>query len=198
MGDLKEQLAAALPDVEHQLAFYAKGSLHPRYNDKDIPESLKQFCADILPAAPFVDPRKKRISIEKENFPKLIHLEHKTLSKEELRASQIVKSIEDGSFNLDDYSIEDASRISTLFWLPEVITDPDAIYQNGHERIAGDEVYVRVYDKSGPRVKLFFTMDINKRGTLIRTVPVTSFLTDPKKVSNFIAGQPIYRRKTKS
>jgi hypothetical protein len=195
MGDLRQKLIAALPQLQHQLAFDVKGALHPAYNEKDVPASLEQFCTDILPASPFVDPRGKAISIVKGNFPKLIHLEHNTLTKDELKASQIIKSIEDGSFRLEDYSIEDAARISTLFWLPELIKDPDSIYQNGHGIIAGDEVYVRVYDKLGPKVKLLFTKDIQDgKGKLIRTVPVTSFLTEPRKVTNFIAGQPIFRR----
>ena len=74
------------------------------------------------------------------------------------------------------------------------MTAPDAIYRNGHKIIAGDEVYVRVYDKLGSRVKLLFTMDIRKNGKVIRTVPVTSFLTDPDTVINFITGQPLYRK----
>jgi len=194
MGDLKEQLARAFPQIEHQTAFYAKGSRHPAYNHKSIADTFQQFKEAMLPG-PFIDPRGKKISIVKGNFPKLIDLEHQTLSREEIKASEIIQSIEDGTFNEGLYSIEDSSRITTLFWIPELIRDPDAIYRNGHKIIAGDEVYVRVYDKLGSKVKLLFTMDIAKGRKIIRTVPITSFLTDPNMVINFITGQPLYRRK---
>lgn len=193
--DLRQQLAAQFPQLEHQLAFYERGSQHPPYNHASVAETLIRFCDEILPRSPFEDPRQKRVSLVKGNFPKLVDLEHKTLKREDFPAFQVIKCIEDGTFNPDHYQIPDGSRISTLFWLPEVITDPDSIYRNGHKQIAGDEVYVRVYDKQGAPVKLFFTMDKrDKKGSIIRTVPVTSFLTDPAKVINFITGQPLYRR----
>lgn len=192
--DLRQQLAARFPQVEHQLAFYAAGSKHPPYNERNVTDTLVQFCQDILPLSPIEDPRKEQVKIVKGNFPKLIHLEHKILTREDFPANQIIESIEKGIFNIDDYDISDKSRIKTLFWLPEVVMAPDAIYRNGHKLIAGDEVYVRVYDKLGSRVKLLFTMDIRKNGRIVRTVPVTSFLTDPDMVINFITGQPLYRK----
>jgi hypothetical protein len=195
--DLRQQLAAQFPQLEHQLAFYARGSKHPPYNHKDVRDSLSQFCEQILPLSPLKDPRNKEIKIVKGNFPKLADLEHKTLTRDEFPASQIVKCIEEGTFDPSDYQTPESSRISTLFWLPELVQDPDAIYRNGHKIIAGNEIYVRVYDKQGRRVKLLFTMDIKnaKNGELIRTVPVTSFMTDSQKVIDFISGQPLYARK---
>jgi hypothetical protein len=78
--DLRQQLAAQFPQVEHQLAFYAVGSKHPPYNEKNVGDTLAQFCQDILPLSPIEDPRKKQVKIVKGNFPKLIHLEHKSLA----------------------------------------------------------------------------------------------------------------------
>jgi len=192
--DLREQLAAAFPQVEHQLVFYARGAKHPPYNEMSVPDTLIRFCQDILPLSPLVDPLNRRVSIVKGNFPKLVDLEHGTLRKEDFRASEMIKCIENRTFDPHHYQIPDSSRMKTLFWLPDVITDPDAIYRNGHKIIAGDEVYVRVYDKMGSKVKLLFTMGVKQKGRLIRTVPVTSFLTDPEMVINFITGQPLYRR----
>ena len=193
--DLRQQLAEHFPRLEHQLAFYARGAKHPPYNHASVADTLARFCAEILPMSPLEDPRKKRVSIVKGNFPKLVDLEHKTLKKKDFPAFQIIECIENGSFDPDHYEIPDLSRIRTLFWLPEVIQDPDAIYKNGHKIIAGDEVYVGVYDKDGSKVKLLFTMDkYDKKGKYIRTVPVTSFLTDPEMVINFVSGQPLYQR----
>jgi hypothetical protein len=192
--DLRAQLAAAFPQVEHQLVFFEKGSPHPPYNELDCYETLKKFCAEFLPLSPFKDPRGKQVSIVKGNFPKLVDLDHKTLAREDFSASKIVECIENKTFDLNHYKSMESARMRTLFWLPEVLCNPDAIYKNGHKIIAGDEVYVKVYDKMGSNVKLVFTMDVQKRGQLVRTVPITSFLTDPEMVINFVSGQPRYRR----
>jgi len=194
MGDLREQLARDYPQVEHQLAFYAQGSRHPPYNNKPVADTLSQFCAEFLPRCPLTDPRRKQISVIKTNFVKLIGLKHKSLNKDDFPASEIIKCIEEGTFELTEYTIEDCSRMNTLFWLPELVSDPDAIYRNGHKLIAGDEVYMRVYDKMGSRVKLLFTKDIKKGGAILKTVPITSFLTSSEEVINFVTGQPLYRR----
>jgi len=61
-----------------------------------------------------------------------------------------------------------------------VLRDPDAIYPNAHKIVAGDEVYVRVYDKMGSNVKLAFAQDIKKHSKLISTVVITSFSADPR------------------
>ncbi|MGA2046760.1 MAG: hypothetical protein ABSG96_03665 [Terracidiphilus sp.] len=192
--DLRQQLAAQFPQLEHQLAFFARGSRHLPYNEADVAGTLIRFSAEILPISPLVDPRGKQVSIVKGNFPKLVDLEHKTLKKQDFPAFQVLECIENGTFDPAHYVIPDSSRMKTLFWLPEVIQDPDAIYKNGHKIIAGHEVYVRVYDKMGSKVKLFFTMDISNKGKYVRTVPVTSFLTDPEMVINFVSGQPLYQR----
>jgi hypothetical protein len=195
MGGLREQLAAALPEHGHKLLFYANGSKHPPYNDLPVPETLVQFCSELLPECPLTDPRGKRISIVKPNFPKLAGLEHLVLGKDELSASDIIRSIEDGLFDLGNYDTTRDDRLRTLFWIPEVMRDPDAIYQNAHKIVVGHEVYVRVYDKMGSKVKLVFTMDIVERKRLIRTVPITSFLTDPATAISYVKGEPLYRRK---
>jgi hypothetical protein len=195
--NFREKLAAVLPEHSHKLIFYARGAKHPPYNEEDVTGSLKLFCSEILPKCPLVDPRKKQIKLIKSNFPKLADLEHKTLSREEFTASDIVSSIENGSFALDDYRDMRQERLKCLLWLPEVICDPDAIYRNAHKIVAGDEVYVRVYDKMGSKVKLAFTMDIRDKKDkrrVIRTVIVTSFLTDPATAISYVKGDPVYLR----
>lgn len=195
MGGLREQLAAALPEHEHKLLFYAKGNKHPPYNTLSVAQTLAAFCSDFLPQCPLIDPRGKRISVVKTNFPKLAGLEHLVLSKDELPASDIIRSIEDGAFDLRDYDTTRNDRLRTIFWIPEVLRDPDAIYPNAHKIVVGHEIYVRVYDKMGSKVKLVFTMDIMAGKRIIRTVPITSFLTDPTNAISCIKGEPLYRRK---
>jgi hypothetical protein len=195
VADFREQLAKAVGQ-EHKLLFYGKGRRHPPYSTLAVPDSLAKFTQDVAPASPFTDPRGKRISIVKNNFPKLSGLEHLTLSKKQFSASDIVKAIEDGTINLVDYDPTRDDRSRTLFWVPEVLQDPDAIYSNRHKIVVGNEVYVCVYDKMGSTIKLVFTLDIKgPKGTIIRTVPTTSFLTDPVTAISYVHGEPLYRRK---
>ena len=155
----------------------------------------KKFCSAHVAQSPFLDPRGKAIAVVRKNFPKLAGLKHLTLSKEELSASAIVSAIENGCCDLKDYYQGREDRIRTIFWIPEVLREPDAIYRNAHKIVAGDEVYVRVYDKMGSKVKLVFTMDVQKGGQIIRTVPITSFLTDPATAASYVRGEPVFRRK---
>ncbi len=194
-GNLRELLAAALPEHEHKLLFYAKGSNHPPFNLLSLRETLEKFCSALVAQSPFLDPRGKAIAVVRKNFPKLAGLKHLTLSKEELSASAIVSAIENGCCDLKDYYQGREDRIRTIFWIPEVLREPDAIYRNAHKIVAGDEVYVRVYDKMGSKVKLVFTMDVQKGGQIIRTVPITSFLTDPATAASYVRGEPVFRRK---
>jgi hypothetical protein len=193
--DLREQLAAAFPEQDHKLLFYKQGAKRAAYNELSVLETLKEFCSGLLKLSPFVDPRGKYIKIVEGNFPKLCGLVHATLSRDEFSASEIVSAIREGTFDLGDYDPVRDDRMRTIFCIPEVLTDPDAIYKNAHKIVIGDEVYVRVYNKMGSKVKLVFTMDIRQNGRVIRTVPITSFLTDPDTAVSYVKGVPLYRRK---
>ena len=99
-----------------------------------------------------------------------------------------------GQVRLCDYGPQEQDRMQTLFWIPDVLADPDAIYRNGHTVVAGDEVYVKVFDKPKPQIKLVFTMD-KPAGKNIKTVPVTSFLTSRNRAIRMIKGPPLYLKK---
>lgn len=182
--DLRKEFGEAFP----------KGAKHPPYNEDSMARTLERFCEEFLPLSPFTDPRGKTVSIVEGNFPKLVNLEHKTLKKEDFPAFQIIECLRNGTYDASHYIEPEIDRCRTLFWIPDLITDPDAIYRNGHKIIAGDEVYVKLYDKVGSQVKLFFCMDVLKRGKIVRTAPVTSFLTDANMVAKFVAGSPRYAR----
>lgn len=190
--DLREQLMQAVPDLAHQGVFFGDGRLPPEYNTLTIPETLDKFCADLLPRSPLIDPLGSQFRLVKGNFAKLVDLKHK-LGRDEYKASRIIRDIEDGRFDKQDYCDMDESRIRTLFWLPSVICDPDAIYRNGHKIVAGDRVYARVYKKMGSRIKLVFTMDVKTKKEQFM-VPVTSFLTDPETAVKCVKGLPLYQK----
>jgi hypothetical protein len=95
---------------------------------------------------------------------------------------------------MGNYNPDRDDRLRTIFWLPELLCDPDAVYINAHKIVAGDHVFVRVYNKGGSTVKVAFTLDVKKRGRLISTVVVTSFLTNPGDAISFVKGEPVYVR----
>jgi hypothetical protein len=190
-GDLREQLAAIRPEVAHQMIFYAKGAKHPPYSELTVQETFAKFKEEFLPKCPLEDPLGRDIRITALNFRKLLNLKHRELG-ELARAWKIVEELETGQFNISNYDLPD-DRIRTLFWLPEVITDPDAIYKNNHCSVEADEVFVRVYDKSGSRVKLAFTAKFGKK-PVVRVEIVTSYLTTAETALKCLHGQPIYTR----
>jgi hypothetical protein len=194
-SEFADQLLAAISADDHTQLFHARGCRCPNLNRLDLRATLAKFCSDFLPICPIIDPRGKSIRIIKSHFPKLVDIEHATLSKDEFSPSQIVKAIEDGTFDPTHYREPRGERKQMLFLVPDVLGDPDAIYKNGHKLVAGDEIYVRVYDKNGSKVKLVFTMDIRKKGKVISTVPITSFLTDANRAKQMVKGDPLYRRK---
>jgi len=195
--DLRTQLAALDSSLNHRLLFYACGSEHPPYNSLCLKQSLELFCRDFVPRCPLFDPRGKRVVIKRTNFPKLINIARHSKDEDRGVAWKLLETIERDDFDetvfRGDFKWE-TDRIRTLFWVPEVICDPDAIYRNGHTIIQGDEVYVRVYNKSGSKVKLLFAG--GKTEQRDRFV-VTSFLTNPQDASDYVRGKPLYVRPQK-
>jgi hypothetical protein len=88
----------------------------------------------------------------------------------------------------------DSNRLSTLFWIPDLITTPDAIHPNKHKRILGDEVYMKRYSKGGACFKLVFTV-IDEM--LNQRVVTTSFLAPEDRLKEFIGQPPKWTHKPK-
>ena len=190
-----EKLLAAVIAFDHAQVFHARGCECPKFNWLGVHETFAKFQKEFLPLCPLVDPRGKVVRIIENNFPKLADLEHATLSKEQLPASHIVQSLKDGTFNETEFREGRSERLQMLFWIPEVICKPDAIYKNGHKVVAGDEIYVRVFDKRGSKVKLVFTKDVKGRNGATHAVPITSFLTHADRARQMVKGNPLYLRK---
>ena len=64
------------------------------------------------------------------------------------KPSTIVELIEAGTFCEEEYEVE-KNRLLALFWVPNVIRDPDAIFKvkKTDHLVRADEVYVKVFDK---------------------------------------------------
>ncbi len=137
------------------------------------------------------DPLGTRIWFMDYNFPKLIQLHFNGNKARARKALEHLRS--DQKRNETGYSC-DPNRSSTLFWIPEIITDPDSIHTNKHGRIIGDEVYVKRYAKAGACFKIVFTQidqELNQR------VVTTSFMTHEDRLQEFVTMPAKWEKKGK-
>jgi hypothetical protein len=187
----RQKLAAVLPGEEHWALFDAKGCVPPPPNELSIVDTYAKFKSEFLPQCPIVDPRGEHVKINRNNFPKFLNLQIKP-GLQPKKASTIVGSIEAGKFNEDEYTWA-KDRIRALFWVPDIIRSPDAIYRKkrGYGLINADEVYVKVYDRLGSKVKLVFIDRVGKHDTVIF---ITSYLTDAHTAVKYCDGRPVWQK----
>lgn len=107
------------------------------------------------------------------------------------RAYMLIEELESGTFDPSHYDPLEKDRIRTMFWIAEVLEDPDAVFRNNHRTVKADEVFATVYDKNGSKIKLVFTAAFGPRFNLRQEV-VTSYLTDPLSASKCFKGKPLY------
>jgi hypothetical protein len=119
--------AAAYERSQHLAVLDAEGSSHPPHNYLGITETFKKFRAEFLTLSPLIDPRGRRVVIRETNFPKFLNLRHKD-PKRQRKAHTILEEIDAGTFHEENYEYE-MERLRSLFWIPDVIGDPDAIYK---------------------------------------------------------------------
>jgi hypothetical protein len=190
---LVSALPKALPQLGHYALFYEKGCKPPVSNHLNIPDTFRKFCDDFLPQCPIIDPRNRKIKIRKDNFPKFLNLVVREGSFPK-KPSSIVESIELGTFVAEEYEWA-KDRIEALFWVPDVIRDPDAIFKvkrNGAHLVRAEEIYVKVFDKLGSKVKLVFVDRVGKHKD---TIFITSYLTSAHTTIKYCDGKPLYIRK---
>jgi hypothetical protein len=138
------------------------------------------------------------------NFPKLLGMklldpatgkpiiDPQTGKQRKAKASKALDALRGGTFEEAAHTV-DQGRIRTLFWIPDVVTDPDGIYPNAHPVVAGDEVYVKRYAKDGSEVKLVVVGPADNGQRVI----ITSFLTSPKELENCISKPALWERQKK-
>lgn len=203
-SDFRKQLASTVPDMaaaayeqaEHLSILDGVGSAHPGQNYLGIVDTLKKFQADFLPLSPLIDPRGRRTMIMQNNFPKFINLCVKS-GKMPKKPHTIIEDMEAGRFNEEDY-IWEQDRLQSLFWILDVVQNPDAIYTKKPHfgRVPGEEVYVKVYKKdSGSPVKVVFTQRVGDPGKKNRPwIVISSYLTSRSAAKLYTTGEPLYHR----
>lgn len=203
-SDFRKQLVAVIPNmaaaayerVEHLAILDGEGSTHPGHNYLGIVDTLKKFQTDFLPLSPLIDPRGRRIMIIQNNLPKFLNLRVMD-GKTPKKPHTMIEEMEAGTFKEDDY-IWEQDRLQALFWIPDVIRNPDAIYpkKHGFGVVPAEEVYVKVYKKdSGSPVKVVFTQRIGDAKKKNRPwMVITSYLTSRSTAKLYTDGDPLYHR----
>lgn len=166
-----------------------KGAPCPPYCFCSIAAMFKRYEKELV--GKYVsDPLGTRIWFMDYNFPKLIQLQFRGTKA---KAHKAIEHLRTDSPDESLYSC-DRNRFSTLFWIPEIISDPDAIHDNAHTNIPGDDVYVKRYAKAGSAFKLVFSMvdeGLNQR------IVTTSFLTQENRLLEFMKIPAKWVRKPK-
>jgi hypothetical protein len=201
ISDFRKQLAAVVPEMagaayeqsRHLSILDADGSTHPPHNYLGVAATFAKFKTDFLPLSPLIDPRGRRISILQNNYPKLLNLAVKA-GKSPQKAHTIIEDIESGRFVEADY-VWEQDRLQNLFWIPDVIQDPDAIYRKrrGFGVVEAEEIYLKVYKKdSGSPVKVVFTQRVG--GKKKNWVVITSYVTSRSTAKLYTDGEPLYSK----
>jgi hypothetical protein len=165
----------------------------PSAQTTSVAELYRQY-SDKLENRIVNDPRGAEIHFYAENFPYLIKLEYynrKIGAWKAAFASAAIEQLKSETFDEATYRIGDESRARTLFWIPEIISDPDSIHENGHPRVTGTELYVKRYKRSDAQIKV---ISVGTRSSGERIV-VSSFWSNEGWVARYAKMPARYERK---
>ncbi|HEY0308405.1 MAG TPA: hypothetical protein VGB94_09610 [Acidobacteriaceae bacterium] len=190
---LPDMAAAAYTRSQHLSVLDAEGSLHPPHNYLNVADTLQKFKAEFLPLSPLIDPRGRKILIIKNNFPKFLNLRPMDKNRP-MRAHTMIEKIETNTFVETEYAFE-RDRLQSLFWIPDIVCRPDAIYRKkkGFGVVEAEEVYVKVYKKQnvGSPVKVVFTHRI-QGGKKKDWIVISSYFTSRSTAKLYTEGEPLW------
>jgi hypothetical protein len=169
------------------------GAICPPYRCGNIAGVFGEYERE-LAGKTFTDPCGEKVSFFDYNFTKLVQLEIASVSsgrRLKAKAARFLEEARSGHLDESNYSW-DANRAQTLFWIPDVIQQPDSIHQNRHNIIMGDRVYVKRYSKAGAPYKIVFTTI--ERSSQVRVV-TTSFLVPEDRLMRFVQVPAIWEKK---
>jgi hypothetical protein len=144
----------------------------PNYKHSSIAELFKQFQIQ-LEGSCIKDPCGEENHFFAENFPHLVKLEFfndKIGRWTDAKASVAIQQLLAGTLDETKYRIGDSSRPRTLFWVPDIIANPDEIHVNIRDTTR--EIYSKRYDRRGKGATLKVVL-VAKKGAS-RAV-ITSF-----------------------
>ena len=168
------------------------GAICPPYRCGDVAGIFEEYERE-LAGKTFTDPCGEKVSFFDFNFTKLVQLQVTSVSaggRFKAKSARFLKEVRSGHFEEGNYTW-DVNRAQTLFWIPDVIQNPDSIHPNCHIAIIGDRVYVKRYSKCGAPYKLVFT--VLERSAKVRVV-TTSFLVPEDRLMRFVRIPPIWEK----
>jgi hypothetical protein len=169
------------------------GAICPPYRCGNIAGIFEGYEKE-LAGKTFTDPCGEKVSFFDYNFTKLVQLEIARASsgiRLKAKAARFLKEVRSGHLDESNYTW-DANRAQTLFWIPNVIQEPDSIHQSCHSIIMGDRVYVKRYSKAGAPYKVVFTTI--DRSSQVRVV-TTSFLVPERRLTRFVQVPPTWKKR---
>jgi hypothetical protein len=172
---------------------YRPGPTCPPYRCGSIAGIFEEYEKE-LAGKTFTDPCGEEVSFFDYNFTKLVQLEIISASsgkRLKAKAARFLEDVRSGRLDESNYSW-DTNRAQTLFWIPNVIQEPDSIHRNRHSIIMGDRVYVKRYSKAGAPYKVVFTT--MERSSQVRVV-TTSFLVPEDRLVRFLQVPAIWEKK---
>jgi len=164
----------------------------PPYRCGDVRGIFAEYERE-LAGKTFTDPCGQDVSFFDYNFTKLVQLQvihPSTGEKTKAKATKFLSEIRSDRFDGSNYDW-DANRAQTLFWIPDIIQEPDSIHPNCHNVILGDRVYVKRYSKAGAPFKLVFTVLEISSGARVVT---TSFLVPEDRLARFVKMPAIWKK----
>lgn len=136
----------------------------PNYRYSSIADLFKQFQAQ-LEGSCIIDPCGEENRFFAENFPHLVKLEflNDRLGQwVDAKASVAVQQLLAGTLDETKYRVGDNSRPRTLFWVPDIIANPDEIHVNIRDK--NREIYSKRYNRGGKGATLKVAL-VSKKGS---------------------------------
>jgi hypothetical protein len=140
MGDIKSELEAIYPQPPECPRNHLYDSIAGLYSDYQ-----KQLEGKI-----FTDPVGRKNTFRAEDFPHLVKLEFHDRKQNcwvDAKAKAVIPQLRNGTLDESRYRIGDLSRPRTLFWVPEVLANPDSVDPN--KRNTKNDVYAKRFKRKG-------------------------------------------------
>lgn len=179
-------------EIQTALGISAGAAPEPAPPVTTVAHLYTRFCTE-LNNTTVKDPLGRTIHFRLDQFPYLIKLEHQDKHSGEWRTAKarvVLSALQDGTFDANSHRF-DTSRGKDMFRIPEILRCPNAIHENIHARVKGDEVYViRPHGKKGP-IKVVLVV-ANREGEI---VPITSFWTRERWLRTCAKQPPLWEKK---
>ena len=140
MRDLKSQLEVIFPQPPEC----------PRNHRHDSIAGLYADYRRQLEGKIFKDSAGREITFRAQDFPHLVKLEFNDPKQKEWVAAvakHAIAQLQGGTLDESRYRIGDDSRPRTLFWVPQILAEPDSL--NPNKRNPKNDVYAKRFNRRG-------------------------------------------------